>query len=56
MSIDAKKKKKESILLSLEKLNNNLTMAKSEGNTRQCRAIEKCIQRLENDLKKLKEI
>jgi hypothetical protein len=55
MIID-KKKKKESLKLSIEKLENNLVLAKSEGNTRQARALEKCLDRLQSDLKKLKDI
>lgn len=54
MSSDIKKKKKESLLLAIERLQNNLLMAKEEGNTRQYNAIKKCLERLEEDLKKLK--
>lgn len=50
------KKKRESLKLSIEKLENNLVLSKSEGNTRQAKAIEKCLERLYSDLKKLKDI
>ena len=54
MSTDDKKKKKESLQLAIERLSNNLLLAKEEGNTRQVNAIKKCVERLEQDLKKLK--
>jgi len=54
MSSDVRKKKKESLQLAIERLQNNLTMASQSGNTRQVNALEKCIKRLQEDLKKLK--
>jgi len=54
MSSDNKKKKKDSIKLSLEKLENSLVLAKQDGNSRQISSLEKCIKRLQEDLNKLK--
>jgi uncharacterized protein YegL len=54
MSSDPKKKKKESLQLAIERLQNSLLMASQSGNTRQVHALEKCIKRLMEDLKKLK--
>lgn len=49
-----KKKKKEEIQLGIERLSNNLLLAKEEGNTKKYNAIKKCLDRLMSDLKKLK--
>jgi archaellum component FlaC len=54
MSADEKKKKRESLLESLARLNDQLNIAQIDGNARKINSIKKTMERLEKDLKDLK--
>lgn len=54
MSADEKKKKRESLLESLTRLNDQLNIAQVDGNARKINSIKKTMERLEKDLKALR--
>jgi archaellum component FlaC len=54
MSSNDTKKKRESILESLARLNDQLNIAQIDGNKRKIDSIKRTMERLEKDLKALK--
>ena len=54
MSSNDTKKKRESILESLARLNDQLNIAQIDGNKRKTDSIKRTMERLEKDLKALK--
>jgi hypothetical protein len=54
MSSNDTKKKRESILESLARLNDQLNIAQIDGNKRKIDSIKRTMERLEKDLKSLK--